>query len=95
MGRFERPTYKLEVYHSIQLSYTIFLFGGGGTWTHDLHRAKVPLYHWVTPPKILQVKGIEPPTSAWKADILPLNYTCSSTGLEFISNVLGIILKNF
>ena len=26
--------------------------------------------------KILQVKGIEPLTSAWKADILPLNYTC-------------------
>jgi hypothetical protein len=23
-----------------------------------------------------QVKGIEPSQSAWKADVLPLNYTC-------------------
>lgn len=23
-----------------------------------------------------QVRGIEPPCSAWEADILPLNYTC-------------------
>ncbi len=23
-----------------------------------------------------QVRGIEPPTSAWEADVLPLNYTC-------------------
>lgn len=23
-----------------------------------------------------QVKGIEPSTSAWEADVLPLNYTC-------------------
>lgn len=25
-----------------------------------------------------QVKGIEPSCSAWEADILPLNYTCTS-----------------
>ena len=25
-----------------------------------------------------QVRGIEPPCSAWEADILPLNYTCIS-----------------
>ena len=25
-----------------------------------------------------QVRGIEPPCSAWEADILPLNYTCVS-----------------
>lgn len=24
-----------------------------------------------------QVKGIEPSTSAWEADVLPLNYTCT------------------
>lgn len=24
-----------------------------------------------------QVRGIEPPCSAWEADILPLNYTCA------------------
>ena len=32
-----------------------------------------------------QVTGIEPATSAWKAEILPLNYTCilvRITGLE-------------
>ena len=27
--------------------------------------------------KILHSPGIEPGTSAWKADILPLNYECS------------------
>ena len=25
-----------------------------------------------------QVKGIEPSTSAWEADVLPLNYTCKT-----------------
>ena len=34
-----------------------------------------------------QVRGIEPPCSAWEADILPLNYTC--TALNIIANRLG------
>ncbi len=32
-----------------------------------------------------QVKGIEPSQSAWKAEVLPLNYTCTmavQTGFE-------------
>ena len=29
-----------------------------------------------------QVRGIEPPCSAWEADILPLNYTCVQSGLS-------------
>ena len=29
----------------------------------------------ILPKKMEQVRGIEPPCSAWEADILPLNYT--------------------
>ena len=36
-----------------------------------------------------QVMGIEPTYSAWKADILPLNYTCS--GLFFTQHRYSII----
>lgn len=55
MGRIEQPTYKLEVYHSIQLSYIIIsIFGGGGARTHDLHLAKVPLYQLSYTPYIVK-----------------------------------------
>lgn len=30
-----------------------------------------------------QVRGIEPPCSAWEADILPLNYTCIGNQLLY------------
>jgi len=36
-----------------------------------------------------QVRGIEPLTSAWKAEVLPLNYTCN----YIISNI-GLIVKH-
>ena len=45
-------------------------------------QAQNPLKHKRTRPEgqvlflLEQVRGIEPPCSAWEADILPLNYTC-------------------
>lgn len=36
-----------------------------------------------------QVKGIEPSQSAWKAEVLPLNYTCILI-LNFILNYSNI-----
>lgn len=70
MDRFERPTNKLEVYHSIQLSYIIdvpvkasigclnqtFIFGGSGVRTHDLHLAKMPLYQLSYTPFYTKIK---------------------------------------
>lgn len=32
-----------------------------------------------------QVRGIEPPYSAWEADVLPLNYTCLRAMLNILS----------
>ncbi len=32
-------------------------------------------YHTLTGSDMVRVDGIEPTTSAWKADVLPLNYT--------------------
>ena len=39
-----------------------------------------------------QVRGIEPPCSAWEADILPLNYTCMGFSLYNIPQ-LGVQCK--
>jgi hypothetical protein len=36
-----------------------------------------------------QVRGIEPPYSAWEADVLPLNYTC----LRATLNILSLFLQ--
>ena len=35
-------------------------------------------YHTLTGSDMVRVDGIEPTTSAWKADVLPLNYTRDS-----------------
>ena len=38
---------------------------------------------------MVRVDGIEPTTSAWKADVLPLNYTRNSKDLMFRSKMMG------
>jgi hypothetical protein len=45
-----------------------------------------------------QVKGIEPSQSAWKAEVLPLNYTCIygnsiiTQGVDLV-NILVVVAK--
>ena len=42
-----------------------------------------------------QVRGIEPPCSAWEADILPLNYTCGLNQLlHYTINQIALQVKN-
>ena len=43
----------------------------------------------VTKAFVEQVRGIEPPYSAWEADVLPLNYTC----LRATLNILSLFLQ--
>ena len=66
---FEPPAYCLEGSCSIQLSYWRIrksrLLGS----TVLLVQENLPIF------KMERVMGIEPTCSAWKADILPLNYT--------------------
>ena len=68
LERLELPTYCLEGSCSILLSYGRIngrlLFIPSGYFVNFLCK------------KMEQVMGIEPTCSAWKADILPLNYTC-------------------
>jgi hypothetical protein len=54
--------------------------------------------HFETQKKSLQSRGIEPRTSAWKADILPLNYDCdcslhTNTGGFALCNVSFFLKK--
>ena len=63
---FEPPAYCLEGSCSIQLSYWRI----GDPFTGDCPVPKNP-----SKKGLERVMGIEPTCSAWKADILPLNYT--------------------
>ena len=63
---FEPPAYCLEGSCSIQLSYWRI----GDPFTGDCPVPKDP-----SKKGLERVMGIEPTCSAWKADILPLNYT--------------------
>ena len=42
-----------------------------------------------------QVVGIEPTSSAWKAEVLPLNYTCISHSQFVIINYFLLIVNTF
>ena len=42
----------------------------------DLFKTKSRRERYAVRDDLEQVRGIEPPCSAWEADILPLNYTC-------------------
>src|SRR5665647_1635220 len=59
LGGLEPPTHSLEGCCSIQLSYRPRKWKGG----------------LVTAFQVERVMGIEPTQSAWKAEVLPLNYT--------------------
>ena len=63
---------------------------GGGRWIRtievsDSRFTVCPLWPLGNPTTALErVKGIEPSQSAWKADVLPLNYT----RLRYVCNIL-------
>ena len=68
------------------LSQCIFYKTGAHTesWTRDLSLTKGVLYLWAIWAKLWfrimeRVAGIEPAPSAWKAEVLPLNYTRNAT----------------
>ena len=70
------PAWKAGV---LPLNYTRISGAEDGTRTRNFHLGKVTLYHWVTPAyfyiNLERVPGIEPGYPAWKAGVLPLNYT--------------------
>ena len=69
-----------------------------GTRTRDPDLGKVVL-HQLSHSRIInkifiskQVMGIEPTYSAWKADVLPLNYTCvPRTGIEPVTRGFSVL----
>ncbi len=50
---------------------------------------------WAWKPKMERVKGIEPSRSAWKAEVLPLNYTRKTKGLMPINQSSYAQLKTY
>lgn len=69
---------------------------GGGRWIRtievsDSRFTVCPLWPLGNPTTTLErVKGIEPSQSAWKADVLPLNYT----RLRYVCNILRYRIKS-
>ena len=71
---------------------------GGGRWIRtievsDSRFTVCPLWPLGNPTTTLErVKGIEPSQSAWKADVLPLNYTCvPRTGIEPVTRGFSVL----
>ncbi len=52
--------------------------------------AAIPLYSVYASPVLERVMGIEPTSSAWKAEVLPLNYTRLSRLLPLPQLVEGV-----
>ena len=83
----------------ILLGYLLYIRRArDGTRTRDPDLGKVVL-HQLSHSRIInkifiskQVMGIEPTYSAWKADVLPLNYTCvPRTGIEPVTRGFSVL----
>ncbi len=97
MKGFEPSASRATIWRANQLRHIHHLLGvPGGTRTPNLLLRRQLLYpaelqaHTFRKDcdgltELEQVMGIEPTCSAWKADILPLNYTC---GCQTLSNQL-------
>ena len=83
------PTHGLEGTKTANLTLTVIILGDpGGIRTPDPRLRRPLLYptELLDHMKLERAMGIEPTTSAWKAEVLPLNYTrrflVGVTGLE-------------
>ena len=88
------------IWRSSQLSYIHHISNGApeGIRTPDLLLRRQLLYpaellaqmsepHHIRSAIMEQVMGIEPTLSAWKAEVLPLNYTCTSMTRIILSQI--------
>ena len=79
---FEPTTSSVTGWHSNQLNYRATLYGGvNRARTCDPLLVRQMLSQLSYNPILERVKGIEPSQLAWKAEVLPLNYTRISFGL--------------
>ena len=78
------PTHGLEGknHHSTNTMVEIILGDPGGIRTPDPRLRRPLLYptELLDHIKLERAMGIEPTTSAWKAEVLPLNYTRGKSG---------------
>ena len=90
LKRFELPTHGLEGRCSILLSYRLIAFAEVEDERFELRTSSV------RPSKTVmeRVMGIGPTQSAWKADILPLNYTRTDSNRTFERAIYNSMLDN-